>query len=233
MPGIPRRQILVDRRPGPSAGAWPAGAFFGFTLIELLVVLAIIALLAALSVPALRDAIERAKVAKVLVELRQIELGLEMYVHDHGGYPPVRVSCNTSEREHWCQLPPELVEGGYLPGGGQHGMSSDMHDPFHPGHTYKYAAIGPYFLNGAPQPENYGLFIPEDFPLCQGPGGRYREDEQAPVAWVIWSLGPRQSLEKALNARAPLTRSTWYCGAGDNGVIARIKPRDASSFQTP
>lgn len=205
----------------------------GFTLIELLVVLAIIGLLAGLILPALSAAREKAKVAKVMVELRQLEVALEMYYEDHERYPPVRVSCNSSERDHWCQLPPELVEGAYVPGGGRDGMSSSMQDPFNPGHTYKYAAIGPYLLNGAPQSENFAMFLPNDFPTCQSQNGRYRDDAAAPLAWVVWSLGPRQNRDKALNARAPIPGFTWYRGSGDNGVIARIKPKDGSSFQTP
>ena len=205
----------------------------GFTLIELLVVLAIIGLLAGLVLPALSAAREKSKVTKVRVELRQIELALEMYYEDHKCYPPVRVACNTSERDHWCQLPPELVQGEYLPGGGRDGMSSAMEDPFNPGHTYKYAAIGPYLLNGALQDEYFPMFLPDDFPTCQSQNGRYRDDAGAPLAWVVWSLGPRQSRDKALNARAPVPGFTWYRGSGDNGVIARIKPKDGSSFQTP
>ncbi len=205
----------------------------GFTLFELLVVLAIVGLLAGLLVPALSAAREKARVAKVKVELRQIELALELYFDSHACYPSVRVSCNSSERDHWCQLPPELVQGGYLPGSSKKGVSSAMEDPFNPGHTYKYAAIGPYLLNGSRQDENFAMFIPDDFPACQSQNGRYWDDTQAPLAWVVWSLGPRQSRNKALHARAPVPGFTWYRGVGDDGVIARIKPKEGSAFQTP
>lgn len=204
-----------------------------FTLIELLTVVAIVGLLAALLLPALSAAREKAKAAKVITELHQIELALEMYAEEYGHYPPVRVSCNTSERDHWCQLPPELVEGRYLPSAGRNPMSSSMEDPFTPGHTYKYAAIGPYLLNGSPQEEPFAMYIPDDFPACRSPQGRYRDDPDAPLAWAVWSLGPRQNRDKALNPQAPLSALTWYRGSGDNGVIARIKARQGSSFQTP
>ncbi|MBP7275433.1 MAG: prepilin-type N-terminal cleavage/methylation domain-containing protein [Kiritimatiellae bacterium] len=205
----------------------------GFTLIELLVVLAITGLLMGLVLQPLSAAREKAKVAKVIAELRQLEIALEMYHGDHDRYPPVRVSCNTSERDHWCSLPPELVEGEYLSGGGKYAGASAMQDPFNPGHTYKYAAIGPYLLNGAPQDENFAMFIPDDFPAGQSADGRYRDDPAAPVSWVVWSLGPRQNASRALHARAPVSGFTWYRGSGDHGVIARIKPKNGSSFQTP
>lgn len=205
----------------------------GFTLVELLVVVGIIGLLIALLAPALSPAREKARVTKALVELRQIGLALEMYFQDQRRYPPVRVSCNTSERDHWCQLPPELAEGDYLPGGGRGGMSCGMEDPFNRGRTYKYATIGPYLLNGSPQEENFAMFVPDDFPACQSDDGRYREDAEVSLDWVVWSLGPRQSREKALNARAPIPAFTWYRETGDHGVIARIKPRGRDAFQTP
>ncbi|MFO7534120.1 MAG: type II secretion system protein [Kiritimatiellia bacterium] len=205
----------------------------GFSLLELIVVMAVVGLLASLTLPTLVAAREKARVAKVKVELRQIELALESYYESHACYPPVRVSCNSSERDHWCQLPPELAQGGFLSGSLKKGLSSALEDPFNPGHTYKYAAIGPYSLNGARQEEYFALFLPDDFPFCQSQNGRYHDQAQAPLAWVVWSLGPRQSRKKALHARAPVSGFTWYRGVGDDGVIARIKPKEGSAYQTP
>ena len=58
-----------------------------FTLIELLVVIAIIVILAALLIPGLNAAREQAKSTKCLSNLKQIGMGMTMYIGDHKTLP--------------------------------------------------------------------------------------------------------------------------------------------------
>jgi type II secretion system protein G len=59
----------------------------GFTLIELLVVIAIIGLLSTLSILSLNTARARARDAKRIADVKQIQTALEMYYNDVGSYP--------------------------------------------------------------------------------------------------------------------------------------------------
>lgn len=58
-----------------------------FTLIELLVVIAIIGLISSLVLVSLRGARERARDARRLQEIKQIELALELYYDKYEKYP--------------------------------------------------------------------------------------------------------------------------------------------------
>ncbi len=58
----------------------------GFTLIELLIVVAIIAILAAIAVPNFLEAQTRARVSRTENDMRTIELAMESYRIDNGGY---------------------------------------------------------------------------------------------------------------------------------------------------
>lgn len=62
----------------------------GFTLIELLVVIAIIGLLSSVVMASLNSAREKARDARRLADVRQVQLGLALYANANGGtYPHV------------------------------------------------------------------------------------------------------------------------------------------------
>ena len=64
----------------------------GFTLIELLVVIAIIGLLSTLAVIALGSARTKARDAKRLSDLKQVQTALELYYTDKAAYPTAAVA---------------------------------------------------------------------------------------------------------------------------------------------
>ena len=68
----------------------------GFTLIELLVVIAIIGLLSTMSVLALNSARARARDAKRIADIKQIQTALEMYYNDNNTYPAAAVATTTA-----------------------------------------------------------------------------------------------------------------------------------------
>ena len=114
------------RAPGPAGARQTAG----FTLIELLVVIAIIAILASLLMPAVRQAVERARQIVCASNLHQIYVGASSYASEHDGLYPAysrrnNVMDSYGEASRWLRIAGEanwenhgkLYQSGYVSGG--------------------------------------------------------------------------------------------------------------------
>ncbi|MBN1816967.1 MAG: type II secretion system protein [Sedimentisphaerales bacterium] len=201
-----------------------------FTLIELVVVVAILALMLAVLTPSLSRAKQQAKIVAVNSDLYQIGLSLEMYMNEHDGrHPPTRQDCSMGWEDH--QLPPELVEGGYLPAPSREsGMSVRMQDRFHPKNTYKYWSVGPLYQNGRYMPYiKASLYVPKGFPAGEGQPQQdqvFDDPAVSPVTWVIYSQGPDyDEWETLKELNGPVPRRTWYSAEKQKGLIVRMRLR--------
>ncbi len=214
-----------------------------FTLVELLVVVSIIGVLMAVMVPVLGRAKLIAMVTATNCDLKQIAIGLEMYMTDDktlGGsryqdHPPCRTDCAAKWEDH--QLPPELVRLGYLPEPDEDGQSTGMEDRFSPGHTYKYWAVGELIQNNGPiKPLRSRLWVPDRFPQKSSTdreqGQWHKDPSVSPVTWVIFSVGPEFDEWQMRLKNYPVPKETWYSPKKRKGIIVRMRLRNEKHIGT-
>jgi prepilin-type N-terminal cleavage/methylation domain-containing protein/prepilin-type processing-associated H-X9-DG protein len=76
----------------------------GFTLIELLVVIAIIAILAAILFPVFAQAREQARKVDCASNLRNLALGMQMYIQDYDEQFPPKLAGTNTPVDHWIDM---------------------------------------------------------------------------------------------------------------------------------
>lgn len=82
----------------------------GFTIIELLIVIAIIGLLATISIVALNGARQKGRDAKRVVDIRQVQIALDLYFDDNNAYPVTATSLVLGST-----AAAKLCNGGFVP----------------------------------------------------------------------------------------------------------------------
>ncbi len=216
-----------------------------FTLIEMLVVIAITSGLISILIPALNRAREQAQIVVVNSDLRQISLALTMYHDDHKKYPPTREDCNTGLLgDHLYQLPTQLADGHYLPRASRfEAMTTPIEDPFNRGRTYKYRAPGECIRdrNIIHRRIRSRVWAPNGFPgassIDSEEGQWYDSQDDTPVQWVLFSVGPRFDQDWVHNEfsnRFPVPYESWYNLRQKKGFIVRLRLNNGSeigSFQ--
>ena len=100
---------------GGACGMRRARLSEAFTMVELLVVIAIVAVLASLLLPGLARAKEKAHSTQCVSNLRQWELALSLYLHDHEDFIPrrgqgVQPLFVIDRAEDWFNALPPMIE---------------------------------------------------------------------------------------------------------------------------
>jgi prepilin-type N-terminal cleavage/methylation domain-containing protein/prepilin-type processing-associated H-X9-DG protein len=133
-------------------GASRTGA--AFTLIELLVVIAIIAILAAILFPVFAQAREKARQTACLSNLKQIGLGIQMYLQDYEGVYPQAVD---GAYVQWYNMVLPYIKNGETWEGLSYGRGGVFNCPSFPNDTgqgQNYGCHDALFVNnwGNPSP---------------------------------------------------------------------------------
>lgn len=184
-----------------------------FTLIELLIVVAIIAILAAIAVPNFLEAQTRAKVTRVISDMRVLATGLELYRADESTYPPYPEFGQHTGPRYFNALSTPVA---YIT------SASGITDPFRNMQGDD---------NDGQAAPRYGYFNPQKSPVewmwKKTPKPRYNGKEMpSNFQYVIVSLGPDayQGTENKSDARSGFITYDSSNGTKSNGDIYRVGP---------
>lgn len=156
----------------------------GFTLIELLLTVSIISFLSTSSIVSTNHIREKARDARRISDLKQIEKALELYYDDHHKYPAIEAAQTSSAADgcgpghSWCNL--ENILSPYI--------SKLPRDPIGLSDYYKYF----YDSNAGDNNQTYGMLCilesSSNFNLVTGDGGFYNFTVP-PAVGVAYELG--------------------------------------------
>ncbi len=165
----------------------------GFTLIELLVVIAIIGLLSSIALVSLNSARKKARNAKRISDLRQIQSALELYYSDNNSYPSTSLAWRSE-----CPTGGAYTPGGVIPGLLPTYLTALPADPLmnktNNTSCYLYISNGTdYKLLAYVISENTtaDYVAKKEFidPYRDGGSGACTVEETAPFAWGVYSTG--------------------------------------------
>ena len=168
-----------------------------FTLIELLVVIAIIGILASVVLTSIAPARERARDARRIAELNQMQKALEVYYVQNKTYPAFTAFTTVDPcGSNWCALEAAM----------QPYMERLPRDPLQPDVNYPYF----YDSNAGDNYQSYGLMArmenPSNYWRVDADGGYYDDPD-----CCYYEVGPQPAycMQKYAASGLPADRNWW------------------------
>jgi prepilin-type N-terminal cleavage/methylation domain-containing protein len=171
----------------------------GFTLIELLVVIAVIGLLATAVMVALNNSRIKARDARRISDIRQLQKALEMYYNQNNAYP-ISGNCNaTSPNTGWCNSIQSLSSSHWVRNGATNLGAFMSQDPIDP-----KPASSPNWL-----PVDGGTYF--YFADTYGGAGQWY--------MIVFGLENRSNSLQAVDGVTACNGTYFHYGNGSDGII--------------